>query len=69
MMHLRNATVYHKPQNKVPPGMRKERRCHSGRSTGETMPVSYPAPAAIGATGRLYSGKFRVAPASFSGQP
>ena len=68
MMHLRNAIVYHNPQNRVLPGMQKEKCRYYGRSTGEMTPVPYPAPA-MGATGRLYGGKFRLAPASFSGQP
>ncbi len=69
MMHLRNATaVYHNLQNRVPSGMQKEKRRYYFKSTGETTPVPYPAPA-MGATGRLYSGKFRLAPASLSGQP
>ena len=68
MMHLTNATVYYNLQSRVPSSMQKEKRRDCRKSTGEMTPVPYPVPA-MGATGRLYSGKFRLAPASFSGQP
>jgi hypothetical protein len=60
-MHRKNFTVYHNPQNSALFVLHVEKR-------HEMMSVPYLAPA-IGATGRLYSGKFRVVPASSSGQP
>ena len=60
-MHLKNANVYQTPQNRALLSMQKEKR-------RKMTPVTYLAPA-IGATGKLYSGKFRVAPASSNGQP
>ena len=61
MMRLKNANVYHNPQNRALLGMQKEKR-------RKMTLVTYLAPA-MGATGRLYSGKFRVAPAPSNGQP
>jgi hypothetical protein len=67
MMNFENVAVYHNLQNRVLTGMQKEKRRYYGRSTGELRLVPYPD--AMGATGRLYSGRLRVAPASSSGQP
>ena len=67
-MNFENVAVYHNLRNRVFPSMQKEKRRYYSRNTGELTPVPYPA-STMGATGRLYSGKLRVAPASSSGQP
>jgi hypothetical protein len=67
-MNFENFAVYHNLRNRVLPGMQKEKRRYYSGSTGELTPVSYPT-STMGATGRLYSGRLRVAPASSSGQP
>jgi hypothetical protein len=68
MICLENVTAYRNLQFSVLTGTCRRSNLAVAQEHGRAYPVLYPA-FAMGATGRLYSGKFRAAPASSSGQP